>query len=192
MKTTKLKSIAIVSLIAGAVFTPIISYACYNQFSDRPKPQSVKVEAKKEVKPETPKEATATPVEEPKVVATEAKPKPVAPTKPKALSESKKKNYESSPGGVSAISLSGSGANVQWSTSGTAAMGFKVVWSKTPGPTYPTRWDGAKDKYHYLSDPSAAADTISAFEGPGIYYVRVCEYLGGKCGVYSNQITVNL
>jgi hypothetical protein len=91
--------------------------------------------------------------------------------------------------GVNSISLSGTGANVSWSVDGYSSQGFKVVWSKTSGPTYPCR---GTDQYHYLSDSNAKSDTLSAFDGAGTYYVRVCEYLGGKCGVYSNQITVNL
>lgn len=90
---------------------------------------------------------------------------------------------------VNSITLSGSGANVNWSVDGYSSKGFKIVWSKNSGPTYPTR---SGDKYHYRSDPNTTSDTISAFDGVGTYYVRVCEYLGGACGVYSNQITVNL
>lgn len=48
------------------------------------------------------------------------------------------------------------------------------------------------DKYHYNSSPSWSSDTITAFDEAGTYYVRVCEYLGGHCGVYSNEITVTL
>jgi len=33
---------------------------------------------------------------------------------------------------------------------------------------------------------------LETFDGEGVYYARVCEYLGGKCGVYSNQIKVDL
>lgn len=82
-----------------------------------------------------------------------------------------------------------SGNTVKWSANGVSAQGFKVVWSKNENPTYPTR-EG--DMYHYYSDSSAYKDTLQAFAGAGMYYVRVCEYLGGKCGVYSDQIQVNL
>jgi hypothetical protein len=67
--------------------------------------------------------------------------------------------------------------------------GFKLVWSKNPSPTYPTR---SGDKYNYYSDPSTRSGIIDAFSGSGKYYVRVCEYLGGACGVYSNQVEVTL
>jgi len=92
-------------------------------------------------------------------------------------------------GGVKAITLSGSGASVTWTFAGYSKNGFKIVWSKNSNPTYPTR-DG--DKYIYLSEPTATSTTLDAFSGSGTYYVRVCEYLGGSCGVYSNQIQVSL
>ena len=90
---------------------------------------------------------------------------------------------------VSSITLTGENASIKWTVDGYSASGFKVVWSKNTGPTYPCR---TGDKYDYLSSPKAVADTLTAFDGSGAYYVRVCEYLGGKCGTYSNEITVNL
>ena len=90
---------------------------------------------------------------------------------------------------VKSITLSSSGSTVNWTVNGYSKNGFKVVWSKNSGPTYPCR-DG--DKYNYLSDPSASTSSLDVFNGAGTYYVRVCEYLGGACGVYSNQITVAL
>jgi len=81
---------------------------------------------------------------------------------------------------VSSITLSGENANISWSVDGYSSMGFKVVWSKNSEPTYPCR---SGDKYNYLSSSSATSDTLTAFDGSGTYYVRVCEYLGGKCGV---------
>lgn len=139
-------------------------------------------ETAKSASPATP-EATATPAP----VA-----KPVATTKPQTTPESKPKTKPkpADNGVVTSISLSGiGGASVQWSTAGYSDKGFKVVWSKVSGPTYPTR---STDKYQYLSDPASSATSLSAFDGPGTYFVRVCEYLGGACGVYSNQITVSL
>ncbi|MBN1915897.1 hypothetical protein JW796_02780 [Candidatus Dojkabacteria bacterium] len=89
-------------------------------------------------------------------------------------------------GAVSSISLSAGAESVSWSVNGYSDMGFKIVWSKTSGPTYPTR---GTDQYQYNSSPEARSYSFGdgeAFDGPGTYYVRVCEYLGGKCGVYSN------
>jgi len=90
---------------------------------------------------------------------------------------------------VNSITLSGSGDNISWAIDGYSAQGFKVVWSKNSSPVYPCR-DG--DQYHYYSEPGKRSDTLEAFSGSGTYYVRVCEYLGGKCGKYSNQITLAL
>lgn len=91
---------------------------------------------------------------------------------------------------VSSIALSSAGeASVSWSVNGESENGFKIVWSKSANPTYPLR---SGDKYIYLSDKNARSTTLNPFDGKGTYYVRVCEYLGGKCGKYSNQIKVQL
>ncbi|MFA5127627.1 MAG: FecR domain-containing protein [Patescibacteria group bacterium] len=90
---------------------------------------------------------------------------------------------------VSSIYVVGSGSAITWRTTGESPMGFKLVWSMNTHPTYPTR-DG--DKYNYYSDPAQSTGSIDAFSGSGTYYVRVCEYLGGACGVYSNEIQVTL
>src|SRR3989339_679418 len=92
-------------------------------------------------------------------------------------------------GGVESMVLSGSGKSVSWTVDGRSAQGFKVVWSKNTGPTYPCR-EG--DQYHYYPDPDKRGDALEAFSGNGTYYVRVCEYLGGKCGKYSNEISLKL
>jgi len=65
----------------------------------------------------------------------------------------------------------------------------KTTRSKNPNPTYPTR-DG--DKFFYTADTSTSSTTLDAFNGAGTYYVKVCEYLGGACGVSSNEVTVSL
>ncbi len=80
-------------------------------------------------------------------------------------------------------------SKVTWKINGYSKNGFKLVYSQNSSPTYPTR-DG--DKYQYFSEPETRSANLDAFEGEGEYYVRVCEYLGGKCGVYSNQIKVSL
>lgn len=87
---------------------------------------------------------------------------------------------------VTSITLTGGGNNISWSVAGESPLGFKVVWSKDPAPEYPG------DEYHYYNDPSARNDTLDPYDGSGNYYVRVCEYLGGACGIYSNEITVEL
>ena len=85
--------------------------------------------------------------------------------------------------------IAGDNGKITWETVGNSPKGFKIVWSKTSGPAYPTR---SGDKYQYLSNPDANSVTLTSFDGVGIYYVRVCEYLGGKCGVYSNEVQIEL
>ena len=90
---------------------------------------------------------------------------------------------------VSSIKLIGEENIVKWNVEGQSSQGFKIVWSKNENPTYPLR---KGDQYIYLSNPGDYKTELNAFDGSGVYYVRVCEYLGGKCGVYSNQIKVSL
>jgi hypothetical protein len=90
---------------------------------------------------------------------------------------------------VKSIWLVAGEKSVHWKTDGTAPQGFKVVWSKVPGPKYPNR---DSDRYLYLSSSGAADADIEAFDGSGTYYVRVCEYLGGSCGTYSNEVSLTL
>lgn len=87
------------------------------------------------------------------------------------------------------ITLKGEGAKINWEIKGISPKGFKVVWSKNSEPTYPLR---PGDRYHYFTDPGQNTDILDAFSGDGTYYVRVCSYLGEKCGTYSNQIEVKL
>ena len=79
------------------------------------------------------------------------------------------------------------GVNLSWSLAGMESdMGFKVVWSTDANPVYPG------SDYHYLSDDDSRADTVSGLESGNTYHFRVCEYLGGKCGVYSNDVEIGL
>ncbi len=99
---------------------------------------------------------------------------------------------EDSSGDVTSITLESDDDDadkVRWDVNGHSEKGFKVVWSLNEGPTYPTR---SGDKYLYYSNPEADSATLTAFKGSGEYHVRVCEYLGGACGKYSNEITVEL
>ncbi len=104
------------------------------------------------------------------------------------------KTSEPGQGQVTGISLTAvkgdSGkAVLEWSVTGTSSLGFKIVWSGNSDPTYPTR-EG--DQFHYLSDPSVRRDEITGLETGKTYYFRVCEYLGGSCGTYSNQVSLPL
>jgi hypothetical protein len=89
----------------------------------------------------------------------------------------------------SGISLSGAlvdgKVKLSWSLSNmTSAKGFKVVYNESGNPVYPG------DTYHYLSDPGARSDVWTGLKAGKTYYFRVCEYLSGKCGVYSNQVKI--
>lgn len=106
------------------------------------------------------------------------------------MTEEKKKETAVKPQStVSLITVSVAQNALSWKAEGYSKSGFKVVWSKNSGPTYPTR---SGDKYVYFSDPNVNATTVHAFDGTGTYYARVCEYLGGSCGTYSNEVVINL
>lgn len=205
---TKHKKAATVGVIAAAlVLTTGVGVACKGYIDNQAQVKKQAIENQKKLENEKIAKQAAEEEAKKKAAAEEAAnaaaasqqpaetkpvsetaPKPAVTTKPKPTSESKPK--PTATGDVTSISLMlASGTLVKWQTNGYSDKGFKVVWSKTSGPTYPTR---ATDKYQYLSDPASYKTNISAFDGPGTYYVRVCEYLGGACGVYSNQITVSL
>ena len=75
-------------------------------------------------------------------------------------------------------------AVLNWNVNGVdTPIGFKVVKSVNPNPVYPG------DAYHYLSNPDVRSDVWTGLSG--VYHFRVCQYLGGACGVYSNDITLN-
>ena len=99
------------------------------------------------------------------------------------------KDQVSNVSAVTSIALEVTGNVAKWSAVGSSKNGYKLVWSKNPNPTYPTR-DG--DKFFYTADTSTSSTTLDAFNGAGTYYVKVCEYLGGACGVSSNEVTVSL
>ncbi len=81
-------------------------------------------------------------------------------------------------------------ATITWESSEPSKKGFRVVWSMDENPTYPTR-DGDKSLLSYSKD--GGGRTLYAFDGPGTYYVRVCENLGSsKCGAYSNEVEIEL
>ena len=82
-------------------------------------------------------------------------------------------------------SVSGSMVNLSWVSSFTSASGFKIVKATHSNPVYPG------DDYHYLSEASAKSDAWKSLSA-GTYHFRVCEYLGGKCGVYSNDVTATI
>lgn len=115
-----------------------------------------------------------------------------------AAAAKKKKTYtESAPSSSvgGSISASAGGAiskegytkiPISWTASFTSEKGYKLVWSTSPSPTYPG------SDYQYIDKASSSG--MGYVKGtPGtVLYVRVCEYLGGSCGVYSNQLVVTL
>lgn len=108
----------------------------------------------------------------------------------KKLEEKKVTVEEVSSNSQGSILLKGeSGLNavkLNWALSNmTSKMGFKVVVADHENPVYPG------DEYHYLTDANIRADEWGGLRN-GVHYFRVCEYLGGKCGVYSNNIKVTV
>lgn len=72
---------------------------------------------------------------------------------------------------------------VSW-TANYSASAFKLVWSTSPNPTYPTSHN------QWAAGGTSGSAKVIKDMGPGTYYVRVCEYNGGVCGIYSNPVTV--
>jgi peptidoglycan hydrolase-like protein with peptidoglycan-binding domain len=108
----------------------------------------------------------------------------------KAVKEEDKEESKEQTGVVKSIVAKSEGERVTWTVDGYSKNGFKVVWSKTSNPTYPNR---ETDRYQYFSESGVrSSNSLEAFNGAGTYYVRVCEYLGGACGTYSNSVTVSL
>lgn len=81
------------------------------------------------------------------------------------------------------------GLSVKWTINGIAEHGVELVWSKTSGPTFPAR---AGDRTQLYNKQTSSTGGITAFDGDGIYYVRVCEYVGNGCRAYSNQIEIRV
>lgn len=82
--------------------------------------------------------------------------------------------------------VTGNRADLSWFVNGfTSEKGFKLIISENPNPVYPG------NEYHYLSDPNQQTDTWPSLTN-GTYHFRVCEYLGGSCGVYSNDLELTI
>ena len=73
--------------------------------------------------------------------------------------------------------------DLDWTLNFNSDLGYKVVISESPNPVYPG------NTYHYISNPLIQDDTWTGLSS-GTYYFRVCEYLGGSCGTYSNNLEV--
>jgi len=95
----------------------------------------------------------------------------------------KAETVASSTGSISlSASAEGNAVKLSWATSAdlSSPKGFKVVISEQENPVYPG------NSYHYFSDAGVRGDTWKSLKA-GTYYFRVCQYLGGKCGIYSNN-----
>lgn len=102
-------------------------------------------------------------------------------TKTPTKTEQPKKD---SPAPTGTLSLaSAGGKNVSWSTNGSALYGYKLVWSSSPSPVYPTN-----NPTFY--DAKATSGSVNA--SSGTYYVRVCMYHNSSCMNYSNEVTVTI
>lgn len=95
------------------------------------------------------------------------------------------KEETSSESGTITLSYEGD-QEFSWTDSGYSKSGYKLVYSKNKNPEYPTR---SGDTYIYYDNGSTKEGRIKSSLSSGTYYVRVCEYLGGKCGTYSNQVS---
>ena len=87
---------------------------------------------------------------------------------------------------VSASYVGDGKVEVNWSVDGYSPKGYKVVYSKNSGPTYPSK-DG--DDYIYVSNPDTKSAKIKNVPAGWKTYIRVCEYTS-KCGVYSNEVSI--
>jgi hypothetical protein len=103
--------------------------------------------------------------------------------------EKKAAEYNSGKKALTTIVATGDYYKVRWGLDGVPKNGIKIMWSKTSGPTYPPR---STDRAIHDSGESMKY-APEGFDGPGTYYVRICEYLeNGTCGVYSNETTITI
>jgi peptidoglycan hydrolase-like protein with peptidoglycan-binding domain len=90
---------------------------------------------------------------------------------------------------ATSITATAKTGGVSWSVTGIAKYGVKVLWSKTSGPTYPPN---SSTHAMFVGNEHEGSVNLDAFAGAGTYFVRVCEYLDGTCGTYSNEVSVSL
>lgn len=89
------------------------------------------------------------------------------------------------------IAATAQGTTVNWTYSGKAVHGYKLVYSKnTDTPTF------GSDNAIYYSDPASTSGKLSNKDGlpSGTYWVRICAYTAGSesepCVDYSNTVNV--
>lgn len=111
--------------------------------------------------------------------------------KTETITESKEESKSASSNQNGSISLKtkqdGGKIWLEWSLSGMESkQGFKVIVSEQMNPVYPG------NTAHYLSDMHARSDKWTDLKAGKTYYFRVCEYLGGACGIYSNNASITV
>ncbi len=94
-----------------------------------------------------------------------------------------------------AMSLSLSGTTFSWTHGGKASYGYKLVYSKTDNPTFPTDSAVYFDSINQMSG-SLPKKNDKKTPLSGRYYVRVCAYTNttesDPCVDYSNIVTIDL
>lgn len=87
-------------------------------------------------------------------------------------------------------SMESDGVQLDWTVNGESPKGFKVAISTVnENPTYPVM---SGDSYRYLSDSTKRSYKEMRLTAGKTYYFRVCQYLGGTCGSYSNSVSVTV
>ena len=87
-------------------------------------------------------------------------------------------------------SMGSDGVQLDWTIDGESPKGFKIVVSNVnEEPTYPVM---SGDYYYFLTDPAIRSHKDTKVTAGKTYYYRVCEYLGGVCGIYSNAVSVDV
>lgn len=105
--------------------------------------------------------------------------------KKEALREASKNKIEASNGTITlSVEAMDGYAKLNWTTTNVdSSLGFKVIHSVYPNPSYP------EHQAEYLSDGSARSHKI-LFGETGYFHFRVCQYTGDGCGAYSNDVGI--
>src|SRR5690606_23875688 len=99
----------------------------------------------------------------------------------------KEKSHNSNKVTRGKMTLDTNGSKFSWRYTGKAVHGYKLVYSKDPGPTF------GSDEALYFSNINETSGSISKKENMkgGKYHVRVCAYTADtedeKCVDYSNE-----
>ncbi len=120
-----------------------------------------------------------------------AKEQEEATAKAKAEAEARQKATQKDKVTRGSITATAQGTTVNWTYSGKAVHGYKLVYSKnTDTPTF------GSDNAIYYSDPASTSGKLSNKDGlpSGTYWVRICAYTAGSesepCVDYSNTVNV--